>query len=106
MAWELANGRSVPDGLFICHRCDNPPCCNPAHLFLGTQTDNDRDRDSKGRNIRGDRHPDSKLTSVAVREIRRRAAAGERQADLAREYGVTSTTLCQVVKRQTWKHVL
>lgn len=47
-AWSLVNGE-IPEGMFICHHCDNPPCCNPKHLFLGTAADNNRDRDKKGR---------------------------------------------------------
>lgn len=62
-AWEFAHG-AVPDGLFVCHHCDNPPCCNPEHLFIGTQTDNISDRDRKGRTARGERsgyytHPEA-----------------------------------------------
>ena len=48
VAWELANG-PIPDGLLVCHRCDNPPCCNPEHLFLGTKSDNALDQIGKGR---------------------------------------------------------
>jgi len=52
VAWELANGMAVPDGLFVCHTCDNPPCCNPAHLWVGTAADNIADMDAKGRSRR------------------------------------------------------
>jgi hypothetical protein len=51
-AWELTNG-VIPDGLLVCHHCDNPGCCNPSHLFLGTTADNMHDRDAKGRNNKG-----------------------------------------------------
>lgn len=104
LAWEFANG-PIPMGMFVCHSCDNPPCCNPAHLFLGTQADNDADRTSKGRSSRGSRHPDAKLNEQAVRELRQRFAAGERVRTLAPDYGVSSTTAWQAIKRRTWKHV-
>ena len=104
LAWELANG-PIPEGMFICHYCDNPPCCNPAHLFLGTQAENDADRTQKGRSSRGTRHRDAKLTPDAVREIRRRFALGMRQVDLAREFGVSSGTMSAVVHRKSWRHV-
>ena len=49
VAWELANQRTIPHGLFACHSCDNPPCCNPRHIWLGTASDNVRDMVAKGR---------------------------------------------------------
>lgn len=58
-AYEVSVG-PIPDGMKVCHTCDNPPCCNPKHLFLGTQADNVRDRDAKGRTARGDNNGRSK----------------------------------------------
>jgi hypothetical protein len=62
VAWSLTHG-SIPDGLFVCHKCDNPPCCNPSHLFLGTTTENQQDASRKGRNGM-QRHPDRHWTKL------------------------------------------
>jgi hypothetical protein len=96
-----------PRGLFVCHRCDNPSCVRPGHLFLGTVTDNRRDCFAKGRAriSHGARHTHAKLTESRVQDIRRRAASGESRESLAREYGVSPMTLGYAIRRQTWKHV-
>jgi hypothetical protein len=107
-AWELARG-VIPEGMYVCHKCDNPPCCNPAHLFLGTHDDNMRDKAEKGRvrggDVRGERNPHSKLTADQVLEIRRRAAKRERQCNLAREFGITPQATWNIINRRVWKHI-
>jgi hypothetical protein len=107
MAWELTNG-PVPSGLCVCHRCDNPPCVNPRHLFIGTRTDNLHDASVKGR-IRapmGTTSPNAKLTDEAVREIRRRYALGETlQRELGKEFGVSQEEIGAIVRRRKWRHV-
>ena len=98
MAWMLVNG-PIPDGLLILHHCDNPPCCNPIHLFLGTQSDNMRDAASKGR-IRGYR----KLSDDQVRGIR--ALYGTMpQYRIAEQFGISKMNVSFIVRRLTWKHV-
>jgi len=114
VAWLLAHG-PVPDGLCVLHECDNPPCCNPAHLFLGTILDNNRDMFAKGRHTwtthpelraRGERHGRAKLTDDAVREIRTRyAAGGVTQRELATAYGVDQQVIWAIVHRRRWAHV-
>jgi hypothetical protein len=104
VAWELTYG-PVPDGLFVCHRCDNPPCCNPAHLFLGSAADNNHDKCAKGRQVFGERHGQAKLTASAVAEMRRRFASGESLCALARAFGVHCSTAGSAIHGLTWRHV-
>lgn len=106
VAWESANG-PIPGGLRVLHRCDNPPCCNPAHLFLGTAAENADDMVQKGRQHHpiGELHPSHKLTAQQVVAIRQRYAAGEQQIDLAAEYGVAFQTVSMIVLRKTWRHL-
>jgi len=100
-AYELLVG-PVPKGLLVCHRCDNPPCCNPAHLFVGTPLGNTTDARIKGRMARGQRQHSARLTEAQVVEIRARRAAGELLESLGRSYGVNRTTIARAVKRGTW----
>jgi len=104
LAWEIENG-PIPDGMCICHHCDNPSCCNPAHLFLGTHTDNAHDRDKKGRggSARGSKVGGAKLTSDDVRKIRALYSTGKyTQRLLAGQFGVASNTVCYIVNRKLW----
>lgn len=109
VAYELTSG-PIPEGMEVCHRCDNPLCCRPDHLLLGTHAENMRDMGDKGRaatatldlhrpRFRGVAHGQAKLSGEQVREIRTRyAAGGVRQTDLAREYGVTQMAISRVVR--------
>ena len=109
LSWELHNG-PIPAGIEVCHRCDNPPCVNPAHLFLGTHQDNVTDTVNKGRasggGPRGSLHHQAKLTEAQVLDIRAVYAAGTvSQRQLAREYGVDRGTIRFIVRREHWTHI-
>lgn len=97
VSWELENG-PIPDGMVACHKCDNPPCVNPGHLFLGTRADNNADMAAKRRTRNGERRPQHKLTDAQVRQIRvRYEAGGVSQRALADEYGVSQAAISLVV---------
>jgi len=100
--WELMYGE-IPDGMNVCHRCDNPPCVNPSHLFLGTQADNMADMTKKGRQASGERHPKAKLSLADVRNIRERNATGESTTALAREFGISNIGVSSVVRGAYWR---
>lgn len=92
----------IPDGLCVLHRCDNPRCINPEHLFLGTRTDNAIDKVRKQRQRRGQNHPHAKLTEREVIAIRSKRATGEKVITLAKEYGVCSSAISQIAKGRRW----
>lgn len=103
VAWKLSNG-PIPDGAEVCHRCDNPPCVRPDHLFLGSRSENAADMSAKGRAARN--HHNGKLTEDQVRAMRSRyAAGGIAYAALAAEFGVTAMTAHRIVNRQAYAHV-
>lgn len=96
IAYRLMIG-PIADGLVIRHTCDNPPCCNPAHLLSGTVSDNTIDAIVRGR------RPHVKLTPESVREIRRRRAEG--CVALAAEFNVTHSVICNLLAGRIWQHV-
>lgn len=108
-AWIVANG-PIPDGLLVCHRCDNPPCCNPRHLFLGTHADNTADMVEKGRGkrppaLRGVAHPGARLRDEQVKSIRLRLAEGVSQRQIARQYGVSQSQVSHIATGKHWTDV-
>lgn len=105
--WELHNGPINPPSLLVCHTCDNPPCVNPAHLFLGTVRDNAVDCSKKGRMPRGSAHCHSKLDEDTVREIRRIIGDGVKsQIALSKELGVSKYAVWAIIHGKSWKHVV
>lgn len=103
-SWEIHRG-PIPPGMAICHTCDNPPCVNPEHLFLGTRRDNNADMARKRRSLNGERSPQSKLTDSQVDAIRERyAAGGVSQEALAAEYGISRSYVSMLARRVSRKH--
>ena len=105
LAWRVFKGE-IPVGMSVLHRCDNPPCCNPEHLWLGTDADNIADMHRKGRystanRAHGARHGMTSLTEDQVMEIR--ASRGS-EVMLAGKYGVCSSTIHNIRRGKTWKH--
>jgi hypothetical protein len=119
-SWELHHG-DIPKGLWVLHRCDNPRCVRPDHLFLGTNSDNILDAHAKGRvpaaaieafranralHAQGSANPRAKLTEEQARDIRiRYAAGGTTQERLAAQYRVDESLISLITRRKVWKHV-
>lgn len=111
-AWIFAYD-SIPSGMHVLHHCDNPPCVNPAHLFLGTNADNMADRNAKGRTFAGPRpwlrsRPNlsrAKLDASQVLEIRAMRSAGIRQREIAAKFGVGVKNIEHITRRATWKFI-
>lgn len=103
-SYELMIG-VIPSGMLVCHTCDNPPCVNPDHLWIGAVRDNARDAATKGRLHRpsGETNPTAVLSSQQIGEIRERYRRGEAtQADLAREFGTTFQNISSIVRGKSW----
>ncbi len=108
VSWEWAYG-PIPNGLWVLHKCDVPPCVNPEHLWLGTHSDNMQDRARKGRanHALGEAHGGAKLTNEQVISIRARYGTRDLTCKtLAIEYGVSATTICLVANGRIWRHLL
>lgn len=101
-AWEQAHGRFKPAGTVVMHTCDNPRCCNPAHLQLGTQRENILDSIDKGRYNAFGRQ---KLNATKVHEIRAMAKAGELQRVIAAKFGIARHSVSAIVNNRSWQHL-
>lgn len=110
-SWELHNGRIIPKGMYICHTCDNPPCVNPSHLFLGTSKDNTADKMAKGRmkttHHKGELNGQAILTETQVIAMRSlRATKKLTYEKLGEMFGVTMSAAHRICTGGVWKHLL
>ncbi len=115
---SLAHNRPVPDNILVCHKCDNPLCVNPNHLFLGTPSDNSADMIEKGRSgkgrkkrpsscVRGESHGLAKLTTIEVQKIRTIVSQPNRQSyeQIGQQFGINQSHVRRIAEREVWKHV-
>lgn len=105
MSWRLTYGE-IPDGLNVCHKCDNPPCCNPDHLFLGTDLDNARDRNAKGRHNmpRGSALPHAKVTEAMIPQIHELRNRGLTHKQIGEIVGLGRAAVGLILNGKNWKH--
>jgi hypothetical protein len=106
VSWKLANGE-IEKGLYVCHKCDNPACVNPKHLFLGTQNDNMKDMVAKGRGSdkHGENNPKAKLSESDVYDIYRLHNAGFKKSEIAKKYKVSETAISYVLSGKSWSRL-
>lgn len=104
LSWEIHRG-PIPEGVHVLHKCDNPPCVNPNHLFLGVQRDNNLDCVAKGRNNIGERNGQAKLTKDNIKCIREMVADGSLQREVASLFHISRCHVSDIVNRKRWRHV-
>jgi hypothetical protein len=103
-SYVLATGE-LPNGRWVLHSCDNPPCVNPRHLRWGSHQDNMRDMVERGNSTKGERSASAKLNEDQVREIHRRWTAGEAVTAIARSFDVAHQTVSHIAQGDTWCHL-
>ncbi len=102
-SYEMFVGR-IPDGLLVCHHCDNPSCVRPEHLFVGTQKDNHRDCEIKGRHAKGEKNGRAKITKVEAGEIRELYKTGKyTQQKLGFDFGISQGVVSKILLNELWK---
>lgn len=97
----------IPDQMLVCHKCDNPPCVNIEHLFLGTASDNNTDMITKGRHARGEKVNTailSELDVLQIRELYRNTS--HPQSKIGQLFGVSQCTISDIIRGKTWKHII
>lgn len=104
VSWELYKGK-IPDGMHICHHCDNPSCVNPDHLFLGNNYDNIQDCINKGRNNIGERNARAKLSRGQIAIIRFMLKAAISQSDIAKLFSISQSNVSRINTRNIWNHL-
>ena len=104
IAYKLTCGK-IPNGKCVLHKCDNPICVNPSHLFLGTRATNNRDKMEKGRSARGEKSWSAKLTEKEVIKIREYIKQGHSLKGLAKIFNVHPATISNIKAKYTWKHI-
>jgi hypothetical protein len=95
----------IPDGMLICHRCDNPACVNPYHLFAGTQVENLADMATKGRRPIGEQAPNAKLTEKDVISIRTLYSTGVPQRQLSRQFKISRPQIRRIIRHESWRQI-
>ena len=95
----------IPKGQYVLHRCDNPSCVNPSHLFVGTQRANLADMASKGRHLYGEKNAKAVLTEADIPKIRQLCASGMAQWEVGRMFGVSQITVSRIMRGKRWKHI-
>lgn len=104
IAWQCFRG-TIPNGMVVRHRCDNPGCCNPEHLELGSHQDNSNDCRNRDRHTRGERSPAAKLTDAQASKIRELVIGGIPQRTIAEQFNIHHSTVGYICRGRTWKHL-
>jgi hypothetical protein len=105
-SYEYYHG-PIPFGMCVCHTCDNRSCVNPNHLFLGTQQDNTKDRNSKNRQIKGSNHPHANLTEQLIWEMLNLIYSGELNSvkEISNKYNISNTNVYRILSKKAWNHI-
>lgn len=103
-SYERFKGK-IPEGMLVCHSCDNPSCVNPEHLWLGSHNDNAQDKVQKKRQAIGEKIGNAKLTEYEVKEIRKLSEEGMTQNEIGKKFNISQAVISKIVLKEAWKHV-